>query len=326
MAECVCFRHQLVNSWSQKCPAATFSVKPATWISSLSTQQLCFCFIPFDSWSWGFLTVLISVLQRSISRPLIVQKGQQIWHGTISRTITSGTCKWLSLSSARFGPQHLGSALLEYGRIINCATAASIKLLAGAPNHQCRSETPANRTISIKDPSMYATKYADPEKLRGGSWGPNLSFGSYFNKYHSSQSQASVFSQHHSLNTLALFHSPASMCYFRIGPVSSDSIHCFKNLHKNIFWEKKSLPKHLLYPFAASFPTTSTSGSDAKACSSRISAVSVASLEFPPAWLDDRRRIAAGKAGILGRPGWCQCLFVSVSGDTPWVWQNKSQL
>ena len=47
---------------------------------------------------------------------------------------------------------------------------------------------------------MYATKHADPEKLRGDPEAPIS------------------FLQHHSLKyPYELFHSPASMSYFRIG-------------------------------------------------------------------------------------------------------------
>ena len=78
---------------------------------------------------------------------------------------------------------------------------------------------------------MYATKHADPEKLRGDPEAPIS------------------FLQHRSLKyPYELVHSPASMSYFRIG-VSLWWPHLTskKNNLKNIFPEKKMFAKkHLI--------------------------------------------------------------------------------
>ena len=98
----------------------------------------------------------------------------------------------------------------------------------------------------------------------------------------------------------------------------------FKNPNlRYIFWEKNVCQKNI-EPMATSLlrndnnnnnnnVSTSTSGNDAKAWSSRISAVSVASLEFPPAWIHPnhewpRDDLLHGKEGsppviFLGRSG-----------------------
>ena len=75
--------------------------------------------------------------------------------------------------------------------------------------------------------------------------------------------------------------------------------------------------------------STSTSGNDAKAWSSRISAVSVASLEFPPAWVHridefiNERLTFHGKEGspVIFWEGqvWCQCIYLSIKFLGDWI-------